>query len=291
MAIVPPNIDPMLLAEVDFESPISEVLMNKLSANINALIVGKSIQVFTSSGTYTVPENVDTLLVFGCGGGGGGGSGGFTTGFVTENIAYGGSGGGGSVPLNATIRVTPLSVITATIGAGGAGGVGTTTTNSPGNAGGNTTFGGLTFFGAPGGQAGVTYGTGAPGVPGPPATASQFLPQLITGGGAGFRPQILANQPSETGFPGVSNNYASGGAVGFRPAGLPSGGMGGGGGAGLQNGGAGANAGTLSSGGIPGGNGGRGAGGGGGSGANNATNTKGGNGGNGGAGYLIVVSL
>lgn len=63
---------------------------------------------FTSSGTFTVPENVTKLKVTVVGAGGGG--------YGSTNKNYGGSGG----LTTGTITVTPGQVITATVGTGGA---------------------------------------------------------------------------------------------------------------------------------------------------------------------------
>jgi hypothetical protein len=102
-------------------------------------------QVTLTSGTsWTVPAGCYIFDVFMVGGGGGGGSG--STG------GAGGGGGGGSIRRDYKIFAEPGDVITYSIGAGG----------SPGNAGGNTTFGGRTAIGGSSGTTatGVTGGTG-----------------------------------------------------------------------------------------------------------------------------------
>jgi len=117
--------------------------------------------VFNASGTFTVPSNVNSLLVLGCGGGAGGGSGAAAT--TTGNGTTGGAGGSGSVPSLLYVPVTPAEVLTVTIGAGGAGGAAVASTTSQngnaGSSGGNTTitgtgvnivFGGATSPGAGG---------------------------------------------------------------------------------------------------------------------------------------------
>ena len=76
MADIPGNIDPLNDLEIGANKPITTALMTKIGANINALIAGRDVTVFTSSGNYTVPEQTTELLLIGCGGGGGGGGGG-----------------------------------------------------------------------------------------------------------------------------------------------------------------------------------------------------------------------
>lgn len=91
---------------------------------------------FTSSGTFTVPENVTKIKVTVVGGGGGGAG--------SDNKNYGGSGGFAS----GYIDVTPGQVITATVGTGGA---------STGADGGDSSFEGLV---ATGGKGATTGGSG-----------------------------------------------------------------------------------------------------------------------------------
>ncbi len=69
-------------------------------------------QVFTSSGTFTVPAGITTIVVE-CWGGGGGGGG--NNGFDTA-----GSGGSGGSYAKKTMTVTPGTNYTVTVGAGGA---------------------------------------------------------------------------------------------------------------------------------------------------------------------------
>ena len=101
----------------------------------------------TSSGTWTVPNNVNYIWLFMRGGGGGGGAG------VTNT--NGGNGGGAGFPIRWYYQtVTPGDVWTVTIGAGGAGGVGT---GSNGVAGGDTLFSkGTTTIAAGGGGIGYS---------------------------------------------------------------------------------------------------------------------------------------
>ena len=75
------------------------------------------VEYFTSSGTFTVPDNVTQIFVQCWGGGGGGASRGS---FGTQ--ACGAGGGGGYC--EKIINVSAISSITITVGAGGAGGAG-----------------------------------------------------------------------------------------------------------------------------------------------------------------------
>jgi hypothetical protein len=92
------------------------------SATALSLFTAQNTAVFTSSGTWTVPQGVTSILVSGCAGGNGG---------------YGSGGTGGAAGqwvIKQHISVTPGSTITVTIGAGGAGSTGNC------NYGGNTTL-------------------------------------------------------------------------------------------------------------------------------------------------------
>ena len=100
-----------------------------------------SVQVFTASGTYTVPTGVTKQVVYVTGGGGGGG---LTTG------AYGATAGGGAGTVIKFLQLAATSTVTVAIGAAGgqgaAGNVSTFTTAS------GTSFTALT---GPAGQPGV----------------------------------------------------------------------------------------------------------------------------------------
>lgn len=73
-------------------------------------------QNFTASGTFTVPTDVYSIIVNGCGGGGGYSS-------SSTNIAFAAGGGGGYVQ-NFKVPVTPGDTLTITIGSAGTAGVG-----------------------------------------------------------------------------------------------------------------------------------------------------------------------
>lgn len=71
-------------------------------------------QVFTSSGTFTIPSGVTVIKVTAVGGGGGGG------GANTQNSAGGGGGGGTAIKL--LTGLTPGNTLTVSVGSAGAGG-------------------------------------------------------------------------------------------------------------------------------------------------------------------------
>jgi hypothetical protein len=222
------------------------------SATALSLFTAQNTVVFTSSGTWTVPQGVTTILVSGCAGGGGGGGGGASN-STSGGAGSGGGGGAGQSVIKKTISVTPGSTITVTIGAGGsAGSGGAANGGSGGNGGngGNTTLvtGSTTLLS-------LTAGSGGSGGSG--------------GGGAGG---------GSNGYP--SGSYGTDGGVisgvGGMGASSP---FGGGGGAGRAGGGGGITAyGAY----------GYGSGGGGGGCAYGTTTGTGGNGGTGAPGILII---
>jgi glycine rich protein len=105
-----------------------------------------SISVFTSNGTFTVPDQITKIMVQSWGGGGGGGD---------DGAGNPGNGGGGGAYGLSILTVAPSQSIPIVVGTGGAGG-------SPGSNGGATTVLTTTAGGGVGGSAGpaVTPGTG-----------------------------------------------------------------------------------------------------------------------------------
>jgi hypothetical protein len=92
-----------------------------------------NLQVFTSTGTFTVPADITKVKVTVVGGGGGGG--GYAGSYATNGI--GGSGGGAAIKI--VSGLTPSGTVSVTVGTGGAaGGTGST---SRGGTGGTSSFG------------------------------------------------------------------------------------------------------------------------------------------------------
>ena len=107
-------------------------------------------QMFTSSGTFTVPAGVTTVYLSMCGGGGSGSA-------VTGGA---GGGGGGASALSFTYSVNPLDVITVTVGTGGAGKSFSSATGNPGTA---SSFGTFTCGGGAGAYSSSNGGAGGTG--------------------------------------------------------------------------------------------------------------------------------
>ncbi len=131
------------------------VLFND-SSQQNTSFLGESAQVFTSSGTFTIPSGVTKVKVTVVGGGGGSAG--------TADGNSGGGGGGGGVAFKWLTSLTPTNTITVTVGAGGTAG-----TSGPGNggAGGNSSVASgtqtITTVTANGGGAGLAGGTNGDG--------------------------------------------------------------------------------------------------------------------------------
>lgn len=114
---------------------------------------------FTSSSTWTVPNNVSLIWVTAWGGGGGGGGGQNNNGW---GICSGGGGGSSAFVSAFPLAVTAGGTVTITIGAGGPGGP----ANGNGSYGGATTVSGSGYsVSVPGGQGGCGYSSCGGGYP------------------------------------------------------------------------------------------------------------------------------
>lgn len=122
---------------VDAKGRVTSASTNSFSSSY----VGGRGQVFTTSGTFTVPTGVTAVKVTCIGGGGSGGS--------SSGQLYGGGGGGSSTPGMVWITgLTPGASISVTVGAGGTGPTG----NNTGASGGTSSF--STYISASGGGGG-----------------------------------------------------------------------------------------------------------------------------------------
>ena len=145
-------------------------------------------QIFTASGTFTVPAGVSRVFVSLVGGGGGG------AGAISGAPYTPGGGGAGGVQYRVPLAVTPGQAIAVTIGAGGAAGLGSNYGGSYANS--NGASGGASSFGA----------------------------LLTVSGGGGGRCQ---SGDSGGGSPGTSNFAGWGGSGSDGPSSRPDGGAGG----------------------------------------------------------------
>lgn len=123
---------------------------------------GSKGQIFTSSGTFTIPPSVTAIKVTVVGGGGGGAG---CTVAAACSVSLGGGGGGGSMAIQFFSGLTPGNTLSVTIGAAGtAGGV-----NAAGGAGGTSSVASgtqtITTVSCPGGGGGtpaIANSTGSP---------------------------------------------------------------------------------------------------------------------------------
>lgn len=179
-------------------------------------------ELITSTSTWTVPDNIDSLLnvrLFGGGGGGG-----------MSGIYAGGNGGGGGYMAVGNFEVKPKEKYNITIGTGGYGG-----TSGNGRAGGTTSF--ATLLSALGGQGGDSApdGYGGSGFSGGGTGGSFYINHdnehggSGTGGGKGGHGGVVDGTVPESGEDGVSVSGVGNGRHGYSGSGNIGGGGGGGG--------------------------------------------------------------
>ena len=150
-------------------------------------------QIFTSSGSFTVPAGIYRIFVKVWGGGGGGGAGGTIA--YSNTYGTGGGGGGGSGGYAGVwLSVTPAQVITLTIGAGGASGV----------VGGLTTIGGIIVTGGTQGATGGGNSSSGPGTGG----------AYGSGGVSNYGTSGVTGNPGTVGGNGGTSTYGAGGTAG-----------------------------------------------------------------------------
>ncbi len=188
-----------------------------------------SMQVFTSSGNFVVPNGVTTLRAELTGGGAAAG--------YHASMPGGGGGAGGKV-ISIITGLTPGQVIPVFVGAGGA----ALTSPGTGNNGGNTSFAGLVASGGSGGAGGTGAGISNAGGAGGVAAGGQLnLP-----GSDGTDSIVVACRGGDGGGPGngrgtsgqiqgvAAPSYGGGGGGGGCSSGAsPAGAAGGAGGGGL----------------------------------------------------------
>ncbi len=150
--------------------------------SINNVIVHGQ-QVFTFSGTFTIPTGITSIDLFGVGGGGGGNT--YQSSGDTAS-AGGGGGGSGYTATVSGLSVSAGQVLSINIGAGGAGGV--TTNRKPweiarGKDGGNTTIS----------RNGTVLLTAKGGI----ASDSPYFGQYIYGGSGGSGGGMASNYPRQ----------------------------------------------------------------------------------------------
>jgi len=172
-----------------------------------------------TTGTWTVPCGVTSIIVevYGGGGGAGGGGGGSNGGLFNTR---GGGGGGGGGYTSITLNVTPGSVFNYSIGAGGCGGG----NGGDGSSGGNGTNGGnTTFTGSDAGGGNINLvanggvrGNGGSGTNG--STGSGGAGGTASGGTTNTTGGAGSNGSGGTGGSGGNGAGPSGGAGGATTA-------------------------------------------------------------------------
>jgi hypothetical protein len=229
-------------------------LINVAAGNITQSFAGGSGQVFTSSGTFTVPTGVSAVKVTCIGGGGNGGNA-----TVSSNYAAGGGGGGGGTAIKYVTGLTAGGTVTVTVGAvagtssfgaycsatGGASAANASASATVGGAGGTGSSGDLNITGSTGANGfrfassccgnnavGANGGAAGGALPSQPfwppgqSTSLSFIGGAAAGliGGGGFGATAVGNGGAATGY-----GNGGGGACRVSTTGTSTGGAGTGG--------------------------------------------------------------
>lgn len=141
-----------LFNNVAFTGNSSFATSTAFTTGIRLVEIGKNYQVFTNSGTFTVPSGITRILIQAVGGGGAGGAGAQTG----SNCASGGGGGAGGYSFSSA-DVSATTSIGVTVGAAGA--TSYVSNYAIAGLGGAGTAGSGTAAGAGGGGGGGTLGT------------------------------------------------------------------------------------------------------------------------------------
>lgn len=208
------------------------------SSNVSAVLEKGSsgMQIFSTSGTFVVPNNISSVKVtmYGAGGGGGG-----AANYPNQGTFTTGGGGGAGGYFEAIVPVIPGASVTVTVGTGGTAGsngaahVPNQTAGSPG---GSTSFDTIVLGGGGGGATGNWGAGGSAGTPGSGGagatltssgtlTASQYITiNGNNGGSGGFTSTIgvggVKSTPASTYSLVVSTGGNSGSSVFAGTSGL-----------------------------------------------------------------------